>query len=127
MEISQFRLLLDQCLPRDAAEELRTAGVNCMHAGELGMSDAEDAEILELARFQNAVIVTLDADFHTMLAVGDASKPSVIRVRLQGVTGATLKTLVCQVMERYGEELHKGCMITVKQHKMTCHMLSKSD
>jgi len=72
MEISQFRLLLDQCLPRDAAEEFRTAGLNWMHAGELGMSDAEDAEILELARLQNAVIVTLDADFHTMLAVSYA-------------------------------------------------------
>jgi predicted nuclease of predicted toxin-antitoxin system len=64
MKIAGLHLLLDQGLPRDAAEQLRAAGVNCTHVGEIGMSAAADTEILECARLRTSVVVTLDADFH---------------------------------------------------------------
>jgi predicted nuclease of predicted toxin-antitoxin system len=81
MEIAGLRLLLDQGPPRDAAWPLRAVGVSCTHVGEAGMSAAADTEILECARLGNSVVVTLDADFHAILAVRNASKPSVVRVR----------------------------------------------
>jgi predicted nuclease of predicted toxin-antitoxin system len=53
-----------------------------MHAGEIGMSKAADDGILALSLGRNAVVVTLDADFHAILAVSGAQGPSVIRMRL---------------------------------------------
>ena len=120
---ASIRFLLDQGVPRDAASLLRTAGLNCNHVGEIGMSKAEDPDIIEWARAQNAVIVTLDADFHVELAVSGASKPSVIRLRLQGLEGADVVKLVLGILEDHAIALADGCMITVKRHKITLHKL----
>jgi predicted nuclease of predicted toxin-antitoxin system len=123
MEIARLHLLLDQGLPRDAAEQLRVEDVSCTHVGEIGMSAAADTEILEWARVRNAVVVTLDTDFHAILAVRKASKPSVIRIRLQGLNATAIAALMHRILQQYAVELGKGCMITVKQRKTTCHLL----
>jgi predicted nuclease of predicted toxin-antitoxin system len=65
-------LLLDQGLPRSAATLLRGAGHEAIHVGELGMSAATDESILAHARKEEFAIVTLDADFHALLALTGA-------------------------------------------------------
>lgn len=77
-------LVLDQGIPRDAAGRLREPGYECVHVGEVGTSTAADEQILEFALGRNSVCVTLDSDFHTILAVSGAVGPSVIRVRIEG-------------------------------------------
>ena len=125
MPESSPQLVLDQGLPRDAAEILRVSGIVCVHVSELGMSTAEDPEILEWARLRNYIVVTLDADFHTMLMLTNAAAPSVIRIRLQGLDGRAVADLLTPIIGRYAAWLAAGCMITVKRRKITCHMLSR--
>jgi predicted nuclease of predicted toxin-antitoxin system len=64
-----IKLLLDQGLPLSAASLLREAGINTVPVGEIGMSEAEDAEIIQRARDEARIVATLDADFHTLLAL----------------------------------------------------------
>lgn len=123
MASNNVRLLLDQGLPRDAASELRRVGFDCTHVGELGLSKATDPEILTLSRDMGSVVVTLDADFHTILAVSGAANPSVIRIRLEGLGGIEVATVIRKVVNKYAVDLRRGCMITVKQHKTTCRLL----
>lgn len=118
-----IRFILDQGVPRDAAGIMRGAGFECAHAGELGMARAEDTAILEVARERQATVVTLDADFHAILAVSMATGPSVIRLRLQGLGGDRVAKLVIELAGRFGAELVRGCLLTVKSKKTTCHML----
>ncbi len=120
-------LLLDQGLPRDAAELLRGSGVTCIHVSEMGMSASSDTEILEWARAHEAIVITLDADFHAILSVNGASKPSVIRIRLERMKGPTVAGLLHEILDIYSSELRMGCMITVKQRKTTCHLLTTPD
>ena len=87
------------------------------------MSKAEDSEILAFAARQNATVITLDADFHAMLAVSGAGGPSVIRVRIQGLDAAAVQGIVKRVMSQYARDLEAGCLITVKAKKTTCHRL----
>ena len=73
-------LVLDQGIARDAAILLRDRGYECIHVGEIGMAQSADDEIVTWSAENGAVVVTLDADFHTILAVSGASRPSVIRL-----------------------------------------------
>ena len=87
------------------------------------MSKAADEDILRVSLEKGAVVVTLDADFHTILAVSRASGPSVIRMRLQGLGASEVAKLVEHVMAGFEADLNDGSMITVKAHKTTCHRL----
>jgi predicted nuclease of predicted toxin-antitoxin system len=72
-----IKMLLDQGLPRTAASLLRERGWDVQHVSERGMSRAEDSAIIALARLEQRMVVTLDADFHALLAVSGATGPSV--------------------------------------------------
>ena len=115
--------MLDQGVPRDAAARLRNLGYECTHVGEIGMCMANDNEILVWALEKNAVVVTLDADFHTILAVSGATGPSVIRLRLQGLGAPKVVELVQNVLARFESDLNHGSLVTVKARKITCHRL----
>lgn len=56
-----MKLLLDQGLPRSTIQHLAAVGIVAQHVGDLGMANAEDIVILEFARQQQAVVVSLDA------------------------------------------------------------------
>jgi predicted nuclease of predicted toxin-antitoxin system len=64
-----LQLILDQGVPADATQGFRNLGYSCWHVAELGMHKAEDEEILALAAERNAVVITLDADFHALAAI----------------------------------------------------------
>ena len=59
-----MKLLLDQGLPRSAASLLRAAGIDTVHTGEIGLATADDESVVQVARQEERIVVTLDADFH---------------------------------------------------------------
>ena len=105
--------LLDQGLPRSAVAELCARGFSAHHVCDLGMATATDEEILAAGRRMEAVIVTLDADFHTLLAMQQCTQPSVIRVRIEGLKAVGLAELIGRVQAGVGPELRSGCAVSV--------------
>jgi predicted nuclease of predicted toxin-antitoxin system len=85
-------LLLDQGLPRSAAKILNRLTIKALHVGDCGLGAAPDFEILEYARINNLVVVTMDADFHMLLAASGSASPSVIRLRQQGLKAPEIVT-----------------------------------
>jgi predicted nuclease of predicted toxin-antitoxin system len=75
---------------------------------------AEDAEILQRARDEARVVVTLDADFHALLVRSSASLPSVIRIRIEGLRAEALVDLLQDVFDRCQAELEQGALVTVQ-------------
>jgi predicted nuclease of predicted toxin-antitoxin system len=57
-----IRLLLDQGLPRSTVKLLADSGWDALHVGDIGMARASDSDILDYARREQRVCVTLDAD-----------------------------------------------------------------
>ena len=113
-----IRILLDQCIPRSAATILRNGGWDVVHTGEIGLSRAKDAYILKYAMNENRIIVTLDADFHSILAVGGLDKPSVIRLRLEGLKGREMATLLQKIWSKIQPEVDAGAMVTVTENSI---------
>jgi len=74
-------------------------------------------------RKQDAVVVTLDADFHAILAVSGASGPSVVRIRIEGLGAQAMVELLSHVLAVNSSHLKRGALITLKSHKITHHRL----
>ena len=106
-------LLLDQGLPRSTVRFLRDSGISAQHTGDIDLAKASDETILQHAREQGQIVVTLDADFHTRLALSGAAGPSVIRIRLEGLQGQELASLLRAVLDRCRDELNSGAMVVV--------------
>ena len=118
-----MKLLLDQGLPLSAAALLRDAGIDTIHVGEIGMSEAEDAEIIQRAREEERVVATLDADFHTLLALDEAISPSVIRIRIERLRAQSLTALLLTVIAECEEDLEQGSAITVEPSRICIRRL----
>jgi len=118
-----MKLLLDQGLPRSAARFLREAGIDTVHVGEVGYAAADDATILQRARDEKRTVVTLDADFHALLALSQAMYPSVIRIRIEGLYGGQAADLIQTVLARCSEDLEHGAMVTVQPKRIRIRRL----
>jgi predicted nuclease of predicted toxin-antitoxin system len=110
-----MKLLLDQGLPRSTGFLLLKNGIEALHVAEIGLASASDANILEAALLEHRVLVTLDADFHALLALSGASKPSVIRIRIEGLRAEDLASLLAQILIVCEPDLIKGSMVTVTE------------
>jgi predicted nuclease of predicted toxin-antitoxin system len=118
-----MKLLLDQGLPQSAAQLLRNRGYDAVHTGEIGCATAEDAYLLGLAVQEGRIIVTLDADFHAMLALTAATKPSVIRIRIERLRAEATAGLVQQLLQDWGQLLAEGAVLTVQPGRVRIHHL----
>lgn len=118
-----IRLLLDQGLPRSTARLLADADWDVLHVGDIGMARSSDRDILDYARREQRVCVTLDADFHSQLAVGGATGPSTIRIRLEGLNGTALAALLKRVWPLIADALDHGAMATITAHRVRIHRL----
>lgn len=118
-----MRVLLDQGLPRSCADLLRQADIDVIHTGDCGLACATDAEILEVARKQNRVVVTLDSDFHALLALSRLGQPSVVRIRIEGLRAEATATLLRAVLARCSEELASGAAVSVEKDRVRIRRL----
>lgn len=118
-----MKFLLDQGVPRSTVRHLAAFGFFAEHVGDLGMHAAADEAILDLARSRNAVIVTLDADFHRILSIQKSTTPSVIRVRIEGLKGDRLADLLVQVVQSIGNELNSGAVASIEPTRIRMRRL----
>lgn len=118
-----MKLLLDQGLPRSASALLCEAGFDTVHVGDIGLAAAEDTEILQKAREDGCLVVTLDADFHTLLALTEAVFPSVIRIRIERLRAQALTDLLMTVLGECRQDLEEGAAVTVEPTRIRVRRL----
>lgn len=116
-------MLLDQGLPRSASSLLSASGHDAVHVGECGLSDATDGAIIAHAVSERRLIVTLDADFHALIAVSGRNAPSVIRIRVEGLRAEPLSALLVDVISRYHAESEQGALVTIQHRRVRLRRL----
>lgn len=118
-----MRFLLDQGLPRSTVQHLQAVGLEADHVGALGLATATDAAILAEASARGASVVTLDADFHALLARSRAASPSVIRIRIQGLKGEDVARVIDQAVRAVKSDLLAGAAVTVTERRLALRRL----
>lgn len=118
-----MKLLLDQGLPRSAAALMRKTGTDTVHVGEIGLATAEDAAILEEARRSERIVITLDADFHALMALSGAASPSVIRIRIEGLRAEALAHLLQDILPSCRKDLEAGVVVSVQPSRVRLRRL----
>jgi predicted nuclease of predicted toxin-antitoxin system len=74
--------------------------------------EPNDSEILEFAWQRGMACITLDHDFHAHLALALSSGPSVIMVRVEGLSAEGQATLIEAVWEACGEAIAEGAAVS---------------
>lgn len=82
------------------------------------MSRASDLDILDRAEAERRVCVTLDADFHALLATRGAKGPSLVRIRKGGLDGVGLARLLEELWPRIESAINTGMMVVVTERSV---------
>ncbi len=107
-----IEILLDQGLAPRTSVLLAERGINAVHVSEIGLAEAEDAEILQAARDAGRVCVTLDHDFHTHLALAGQGRPSVILLRVESLGAQGQADLIASICLQCEAALDQGAAIS---------------
>lgn len=118
-----MRFVLDEGVPRTAAEHLRRCGHEAEHVLDLDLGGGSDERVIAAALSRNATVVTLDSDFHRLLSSSGAIAPSVLRIRVEGLDGPALALLVNSVIDRAAEDVLAGAAASVTQRSVRVRRL----
>jgi len=118
-----MKILLDEGLPRRAADRLRKDGLDAIHVLEVGLGGAADDRLLEYARQEKAIVVCFDSDFHKILARTGAVSPSVVRLRVEGLRHEALADLIGIIIKESGEALERGAAVSATSESIRIHHL----
>ena len=61
----------------DAVSHLQAAGHDAIHASSVGLAQATDPEIIEIARRDGRVVVTADLDYPRLVSLSDPAGPGI--------------------------------------------------
>ena len=97
-----------------AVRALQERGHDVIHASEVGLEREADKDLLQRARTEGRVVLTVDLDFGDLLAAGGQALPSVIVFRLQDETPASVTSRLMRVITERQLELSAGAIIAVE-------------
>jgi predicted nuclease of predicted toxin-antitoxin system len=112
-----MKLLIDQGLPPLTAELLREQGLDAVHVSEIGWSRVEDIRIVELAQTEDRVVITLDRDFHELIALTSATSPSTIWIRVANLSALEYAEIIMPILNEYKDTLIEGVLITFRSDR----------
>jgi len=103
-----MKLLVDNQLPSALARFLSANGFECQHVMDIGLDQASDHAIWELAKNEGWVIVTKDEDFAQLADRQTTIPPQVLWVRLGNCRKAALLNAFADVLPQIREQLQEG-------------------
>ena len=118
-----MKLLIDMNLPPAWVRFLQEEGFEALHWSTAGDPRATDAAIMEWARHAGHVVFTHDLDFSALLAVTEATGPSVIQVRTQDVLPDAIGGDVVRVLRTHATELEQGAIISIDRVRSRVRIL----
>lgn len=118
-----MKILIDMNLSPDWTAVLEAENIEAVHWSSVGKITAPDEEIMQFARENDFVVFTHDLDFGAMLALTQASSPSVLQVRAQDILPKSIGQIVITILQKYKDELEQGALIVFDKSKERVRIL----
>ena len=119
-----MKVLLDACVWGGAREPLVKAGHDVVWAGDW-TTDPGDEEILEQARRNGRVLVTLDKDFGELAVIHGRAHTGILR--LVGIAAQQQAAVCLQILASHGTELAAGGLLTAEPGRLRIRGPGDSD
>jgi predicted nuclease of predicted toxin-antitoxin system len=108
-----MRFLTDQDVYATTVHFLSGLGHDVVTAAQLGLAQAEDAELLRVAQQQGRIFVTRDRDFGGLVFVGGGGA-GVIYLRMSPSTQNAVHTELERVLVLYSEPELQGSFVVIE-------------
>jgi len=121
--MSRLRLIADVHISPVTVAALKVQGYDIVRTTDVLPPTAADAEILEVARVENRVILTQDLDFSMLVALGNYGLPSLITLRLSSVKPDLVTQKLLDVLPTVETELTEGAAVTINDDSVRIRKL----
>ena len=118
-----MKILIDMNLSPEWVAAFQEHKIESVHWSTIGKANAKDSEIMDYARNHGYVVFTHDLDFGTLLALTQATSPSVIQVRSQNILPGSLAETLVRVLLQNETALENGALIVVDQSRERVRVL----
>lgn len=93
--------------------DLRMAGHDALHVGQLGMAASDDESIILRAGADGRIVITQDADFSVILALSGLTSPSLIHFRMRDGRPAKQSAMISANLDRMAPHLEQGSIVVI--------------
>ncbi len=118
-----MKILIDMNLSPDWTSVLRAENIEAVHWSSVGEPNAPDEEIMRYARENDFAVFTHDLDFGAMIALTQATAPSILQIRAQDILPKNAGNLVVTILQKHKTELEEGALIVFDKSKERVRIL----
>jgi len=108
-----MRFLCDQDIYASTSRLLTSLGHDVATASAIGLAQAEDARLLQVAQEQNRIFVTRDRDFGALVFV-QSSGAGVLYLRTKPSTESAIHVELQRVLTLYREEELRAAFVVIE-------------
>ena len=118
-----MKFLLDMPIGRKTADWFKSQGFDAVHARDIGLAKASDAEILNHALKENRILLTMDLDFPAILASSQAREPGVILLRLRNPNPALIQKHLALLLRTHQEMRLASAIVIIEDSRIRLRKL----
>ena len=102
----------------DAVSHLQAAGHDAIHASSVGLAQATDPEIIEIARRDGRDVVTADLDYPRLVLLSDAAGPGIVLFRSGSYSDSEMLALLDRVLAEAGRLDLEHSVTVIDRHRI---------
>ena len=118
-----MKILVDMNLSPGWVNYLAASDFEAIHWSAIGRGNESDAELMRWAAEHGHVVLTADLDFSAILAATQRQQPSVIQIRADVLTPATIGERVVTALRQARDELERGAILSIDTERARLRIL----